>query len=65
MQQPLHRYDRFVRPSACEPAKERHNADLFITLKGFVLGLGLTLPKTSTLTISRNPQNSLFEESIW
>ena len=23
--------------------------------------LGLTLPKTSTLTINRNPQNSLFE----
>ena len=24
--------------------------------------LGLTLPKTSTLTINRNPQNSLFED---
>ena len=31
-------YDRFVRPSAREPAKESHNADLFITLKGFWLG---------------------------
>ena len=40
MQQPLRRYDIFVRPSAREPAKERHNADLFITLKGFWLGLG-------------------------
>ena len=28
---------------------------------GLWLGSGLTLPKTSTLTINRNPQNSLFE----
>ena len=30
---------------------------------GLWLGLWLTLPKTATLTINRNPQNSLFEES--
>ena len=29
------------------------------------LGLVLTLPKISTITINRNPHNSLFEESNW
>ena len=32
---------------------------------GLWLGLGLTIPKTSTLSINRNPYNSLFEESCW